>query len=40
MILYSFVPLDDGLGLTLPAPQRGLPSDMQAQSQKVKSHRY
>ncbi len=36
MILYSFVPLDDGLGLTLPAPQRGLPSDMQAQSQ-VKS---
>ena len=36
MILYSFVLLVNFFGFTLPAPQRGLPSDMQAQSQ-VKS---
>ena len=37
MILYSFVLLVNFFGFTLPAPQRGLPSDMQAQSQKSKS---
>ena len=36
MILYSFVLLVNFFGFTLPAPQRGLPSDMQAQSQKKK----
>ena len=33
MILQSFAAGADFVGLTLPAPQRGLPSDMQAQSQ-------
>ena len=40
MILYSFVLLVNFFGFTLPAPQRGLPSDMQAQSQKSKFNQH